>query len=294
MSRESKDSKLQQVLGQQKIQWSELRDDEKRKIQRQVLDAIIAGDNDKCKAIIKQYEGLRLDYCVYENDHGDNPLHLAAFHGHLQIVKFLIEEGYCQSECRNGYINTPLHRAVRQGKLNIVQYLIEDQNCDPMCVCNWGRTPLHIACRHSQLAVVKYLMNLENVDFNAKDKKHGCTPLDLAAEYGSVEVVKYMIEDKNCYSPDSYIGSNTPLHFAAFRGNLPVVQYLVGSRGIDVNVKGGHNRTPLHSACHGGRLELVKYLMETNKVEDSCHDREHGLTPLDRAAEYQTVGRRSM
>ena len=289
MSRESKDSQLQQVLEHQKIQWSELSDDEKRNIQRKVLDAIIAGDNDKCKAIIKQYEGLRLDYCVYDNNHGDTPLHLAAYHGHLQIVKYLIEEDHFLNECKNKYRNTPLHRAARQGKLDIVQYLIEEQHCDPMCVCHWGRTPLHIACRHSQLAVVEYLMNLENVDLSVKDKKFGSTPLDLAAEYGSVEVVKYMIEEKNCYNPDNYIHFNTPLHFAAYRGNLEVVRYLVGSRRFDVNVKGGHNRTPLHSACHGGRLEVVKYLMEIDKVEDSCHDHEQGLTPFDIAAEYGTL-----
>ena len=181
-------------MGQQRIQWSELSDDEKTKIQRRVLDAIIAGDNDKCRIIIKQYKGLKLDYWKYENDHKDTPIHLAAFHGHLQIVKYLIEEGYCQSECRNGYKNTPLHRAARQGKLNIVQYLIENQYCDRMCICNWGRTPLHIACKHSQLEVVKYLTTLEYVNFNAKDRKYGSTPLDLAAEYGSVEVVKYIYD----------------------------------------------------------------------------------------------------
>ena len=98
-----------------------------------------------------------------------------------------------------------------------------------------------------------------------------------------------MIEDKNCYNSDNYIGSYTPLHFAAYRGNLPVIQYLVVSRGFDVNVKGSRNRTPLHSACHGGRLEVVKFLMETNKVEDSCHDYKQGLTPFDLAAEYGTL-----
>jgi ankyrin repeat protein len=279
----------QQQVSEQKIQWSDLSDDKQKEIQKEVLEATIRGDIAKCKVRLQQYEGFRFDYCVYDNDHGDTLLHLAALHGHLQIVKYLIVNGYYQSECRNRYKNTPLHRAAREGQFSVVKFLIEEQNCDRMCICNWGRTPLHIACKHSKLEVVKYLTNLEKIDLNAKDRRHNSTPLDLAAKDGSVDVVKYMIDNTGCYDPANYIGINTPLHLAAYKGNLPVVQCLVGSRRFDVNVNGAQNRTPLHSACHGGQLKVVKFLMETEKVNQSVYDYEQGLTPLDVAAEYGTL-----
>ncbi|CAI8036383.1 Ankyrin-1, partial [Geodia barretti] len=276
---------------QQKTKWWNLSNDEKKKIQGEVLDAAIEGDITKMKSLIKQYEGLRLDYCVYNDDHGDTALHLAALHGHLQIVKYLVVNGYRVIECENNYKHTPLHRAAKGGNLEVVKYLIEEKKCNPMRLCDWGRTPLHYACENENASIdlVQYLMNLEGVNVNVKDTRYGFTPLDIAAAHAPIELVKYMIEEKNCYDPANYEGSNTPLHHAALRGNLPVVQYLVDTRGFDVNSKGWHDRTPLHFACQGGHLDVVKYLIEESKMEmlEMVADK-NGLTPLDLAAEYGT------
>ena len=95
----------------ERIKWSELSDGEKKKIRTEVLEAILNGEISKVKALIRKYNGLKLAYynydgfkvqeCMQNNEEGDNPLHLAAFHGHLQIVKYLIEQDYCERECRN-------------------------------------------------------------------------------------------------------------------------------------------------------------------------------------------------
>ena len=271
---------------QNKMQWSELSDDDKKRIQREVLESTIKNDIVQLKELIKKYDGIKLEFCIDDNDHGDNPLHLAAFHGHMQIVKYLIEERDCDKECQNRYKNTPLHRAARQGQLAVVQYLVKEKECDPMCVCNWGRTPLHIACNHNHLNVVKYLMELEGINVNLKDKRHGLRPLDLAAESGSLAVVKYMTGERKCYDPSKYEGSHTPLHFAANNGKEDVVKYLTAHRIIDRNVKGNHGRTPLHSACKGGHLDVVRHLIDIANADPSCGDDEYGLTPLDLAAEH--------
>jgi ankyrin repeat protein/serine/threonine protein kinase len=291
MSGRSIGSPGDRALGhQQKTKWLNLSDDEKKEIQGEVLDAAVEGDISKMKSLIKQYEGLRLDYCVYNDDYGDTTLHLAALHGHMQIVKYLIVNGYRVIECENNYKHTPLHRAAKGGNLEVVKYLIEEKNCDRMRLCDWGRTPLHYACEseNARLDLVQYLMNLEGVNVNVKDARYGFTPLDIAAEYGTVDVVKYMIEEKNCFDPANYEGSNAPLNHAAFRGNLPVVKYLVEKRGFDVNVKGLNDLTPLHSACRNGKLELVKYLMENKRIAVNAKDKNRS-TPLDLAAEYGTL-----
>ena len=282
----------------ERIKWSELSDGEKKKIRTEVLEAILNGEISKVKALIRKYNGLKLAYynydgfkvqeCMHNNEERDNPLHLAAFHGHLQIVKYLIEQDYCERECRNRFKNTPLNRAAIQGQLEVVRYLIEERNCDPMCVSDWGRTPLHNACRYSQLKVVEYLMSLQGINVNARDTiSTRSTPLDLAAGYGSVDVVSYLVHDKNCYDPANYEGFDTPLHFAAYRGNLPVVKYLVGNRDFKVNMKGWHNMTPFHSACRGGKLEVVKYLINFENAGGDARDKS---TPFELvAAGYGSV-----
>ena len=291
-------SQEQKVLlsHQKEVKWSQRSEQEQETKKKQVLDATKEGDINRVQQLILKYkflkhssyehEGYKLQDCTLVADHRDNPLHLAALHGHLQLVKYFIEKRFIESECRNRYKNTPLHRAAREGQLEVIKYLIEEQHCDRMCTCNWGRTPLHIACRHTHLEVVKYLTDLEGVDVNAKDKRYRSTPLDLAAAYGSVGLVRYMIEDKNCYDPANYKGSNTPLHFAAYRGNLHVVEYLVANRGFDVNAKGTNNGTPLNSACRAGHLEVVKYLMDTKLIID---DYGEGKTPLEIAVEHGTL-----
>ena len=101
----SKASCQQQVLKhQKKTQWSDLSNDEKRKLLTEVVQATKQGDIDK---LIRQYHGLKLAYYEYysgfklqqcvddDSGHRYNSLHLAAYNGHLQIV-YLIENEYCK------------------------------------------------------------------------------------------------------------------------------------------------------------------------------------------------------
>ena len=60
-----------------------------------------------------------------END--NTPLHLASNFGHLDIVRYLVEERNCDVVCRNKHGNTPLHYATLGGRLDVVQYLISER-----------------------------------------------------------------------------------------------------------------------------------------------------------------------
>ena len=159
----------QSSSSKKKYEWSKLDDNGKKKVHREILETITIVI--RLKDIVNEYDGLRLEYWESGEHHGDNPLHLAAFHGHLMIVKFLMEEVSFYKESTNRYRNTPLHRAAKQGHLSIVRYLVKEKKCDAMCKCNWGRTPLHIACCHDHIDVVKFLMEVKCVEVNVRDKK---------------------------------------------------------------------------------------------------------------------------
>ena len=215
------------------------------------------------------------EQCNTGGYHLDTSLHTAAFHGHKDIVEYLIEEAKCDPEIRNAFKNTPLHRTARQGHLEVVKYLIEKQNCDPMCKCHWGRIPLHHACKHGRIEVVKYLMSNPNVNIHAKDSVDELTPLYLAAEFGALDVMKYMHEHGAGNEPIA-AGTNTLLHIAAYKGQLDIVQYLIQDKGYDPLLK-GKTGTSLHSACAGGQLNTVRYLVEQHQIDISCRESQYQL-----------------
>ena len=276
----------QPSFDESKKKWSYVDNEEKEKLKEEVVKAVMEGDLDRIKVLRREHD-IELESCTSSDNHGDNPLHLAAYYGHLDIVKYLITKENFQQECTNKYKNTALHRAAHQGNLKVVKYLIEEEKCDPMRVCNLAQTPLHNACGHNRVQVASYLIKIPSVDIHCKDKRIGATPLDMAAEHCTVELVEEMIT-KRGYEEGRYNGSDTPLHFAASGGNMPVVKYL-SAKVINCNVKGNRARTPLHTACKKGQNEVVKYLLETAEADATCCDHKYGLTPVDLAAEYASL-----
>ena len=77
--------------------------------------------------------------------------------GHLDIVKYLVEECHANIEAKDNDGCTPLHRASDYEHLDIVKYLVEECHCNVEAKDNDGCTPLHRASDYEHLDIVKYL-----------------------------------------------------------------------------------------------------------------------------------------
>ena len=106
-------------------------------LSKQLLRACVDGDLNKVKCLV-EVEHVDPHSCRDEHYH-NTPLHWASWYGHLDIVRYLVEERNCDVECRNKYETTPLHYAALAGRLDIVQYMISERGCDPHqymdCTC---------------------------------------------------------------------------------------------------------------------------------------------------------------
>jgi ankyrin repeat protein len=86
---------------------------------------------------------------------GWTPLHLAAFFGHKEAARVLLDAGAdVHAVSRNGLTNTPLHAATA-GKHEAVAMLLLEHGAKSDAVDAGGYTPLQIATQNQLQAVVE-------------------------------------------------------------------------------------------------------------------------------------------
>lgn len=200
-------------------------------LSKQLLRASKDGDLAEVKRLVEvEHVDPNSNMCVDEEGARTTPLHLASGYGHLNIVRYFVEERNCDVECRDEEENTPLHYAAEGGRFVIVQYLISN-GCDPMCKDSYSRTPLHDACSEGNLDIVRYLIEDANAECSCLDAVHA-TPLHIAALNGKLSVVKLLVEDYLCDPEVKDRNGHTPADKANSKSHTHVTSYLSSIENI--------------------------------------------------------------
>lgn len=131
--------------------------------------------------------GLHVDA---EDSHAMTLLQVASRHGHMEIVKFLIEQGAAVNavEIDN---RAALHFAIIRGHISIVRFLLE-HGADVNLRKTLGLTPLHVVVQSWRTELVQVLLD-HGADIEAPDER-GDTPLDWAINFGSGAMVQEFLE----------------------------------------------------------------------------------------------------
>ena len=126
---------------------------------------------------------------AYSED-GFQPIGLAAYFGHAEIVDYLIKAGAeVNSPSKNSLKVAPIQSAVAGGHLEVTALLLE-AGASPNVREAGGYTPLHTAVNNGDVKLVHKLL-FGGADLEAKsDKKE--TPLDMALKSGHQEVVNLL------------------------------------------------------------------------------------------------------
>ena len=203
----------------------------------------------------------------------------AAQEGHLDILKFLIEEEPQVVDLKDSDGRTPLIAAARNGNLKIVIYLLSHPQVDIDSQSNSGESPLMTASLNNHTEVVEFLVQKgANIELKWKDGTHAAY---IAAQAGNLNILQFLVQNAPVVVEMKGYNGNMPLGVAAFQGHLNVVKYLMSQPNVDIDSKDNNGWTPLILASYGNHGKVVQILLQ--KGADKSIKNNYGKTALDYA-----------
>lgn len=189
-----------------------------------------------------------------KDQYGCTPLHYAIYSGCINTIRFLIDNG---ADCKD---NDLLKLAIVNGHLDTVKYFIEEKGVDLNFTDEHGMTPLFCAVVYEKKEIVEYLLK-KGANVNAV-VLYDAKVLHIASRHCLLEIVKCLITmGAEIDVRDS--DGNTPLHLAVQDNEcqnkgqkLDVVKCLVNS-GADINVKNKNGKSVINIATD---LNVIEYL----------------------------------
>jgi ankyrin repeat protein len=215
-------------------------------------------------------------------DGSEGPLHQAASHNHLNMIRLLLEHGADPTRDGNGWC--PLTTAIRYNNPEAITLLLQADISDPVVRGAWLEKSLRYACRQGERGAVLQLLNA-GANINAPEETgypKGATPLLLAILNGHTKTAQLLIRRG---ARQDLADENGRLHLplAAENGYDLIVRELIRSGG-EPNLKSGANEdTPLILAVAKEHEKVIKILLENGADRDAMN--KFGETALDIAEE---------
>ena len=199
------------------------------------LEAARRGDVDALRRLVK-LEGWDANAAV--DRHGSGALLWAAGAGHLDAVKFLVEEAGTDPATtsqagRRAYAGrTALHWAARNGHVHVMEYLVSDRGVDVDARTAEGTTAFAWACWRGRVDAMRWLVEKGGSQFGAVNA-FGCNAAMWVVQGGAgLDACRYV---RSLGVTFRLLNANghSAVHKAAQRGRRDVCAWLLGRGGDD-------------------------------------------------------------
>ncbi len=195
-----------------------------------------------------------------------NAFCVAATNGHAEVVRFLLDKGVSADALEKLLYGRPafipaLYKAARHGHLSVVKVLIE-YGANLTLKASDGHSPIDVADMYGHTEVVECLKQealKRDAFFNAVHDGNADVVEDYLKTH-HVKAINHMVCDKykdvGRRDHDGYHA----LSIAACRGHLPIVQQLLAA-GVSIDQVDRHKMTALCWAAEYGHLPVVRELI---------------------------------
>lgn len=237
------------------------------------------GDLETLQLLLKYYPG----FLNAKDIHNHTPLILAAINGHLEVVKFLLQQDEIELEVATKCSNTDpdsditkldngktaLHWAILNNEPAIAKLLIEkgasieatpallieSLEAAPVLLLRW--LPIHLAAQVGDLETLQLILQMNPTHLNATDV-HNQTPLTWAAANGHLKIVEFLLEK-----------DGIDLHVATqcFTTNIDnemaeAIAQEIAKDNNSMTIKANNGKTPLHWTIQNNNPAIAKLLIE--------------------------------
>ncbi|KAL7054710.1 hypothetical protein AAHC03_025815 [Spirometra sp. Aus1] len=146
------------------------------------------------------------------DEHRFGLLHWAAREGQLAVVDLLISRG-ARVNATNLGDDTPLHLAAAHGHFDVVQYLLANYRLAVDAANEHGNTPLHYACFWNYQDIAELL--IKHGASLVQENKYGATPLEIARPFTAkllgplAQTLGQDLSRRRPFRDSSWIGTKT-------------------------------------------------------------------------------------
>ncbi|XP_060712947.1 ankyrin repeat domain-containing protein 6b isoform X1 [Hemiscyllium ocellatum] len=207
--------------------------------------------------------------------HGRTALHLAAYKGHIDVVRILLKAS-CDLDIQDDSEQTALHRAAVVGNTEVISALILE-GCALDRQDKDGNTALHEACWHGFSQSVKLLVKA-GANVHAKNQA-GNLALHLASQNGHSQSSRVLLLGGSRPDIKNSMG-DTCLHIATRYNHVTIIRILL-SAFCSVSERNQAGDSPLHIAAALNHKKIARLLLEAGA--DSNIVNNAGLSPLEAA-----------
>ncbi|KAK7698592.1 hypothetical protein SLS64_012331 [Diaporthe eres] len=194
-------------------------------------------------------------------------LHLAAFDGHCDVLRFYIDRDLLTDlDAISVELLTPVHAAAFNGEVDAVKFLYS-RGASLNLKSADGSLPLHLAVRNQHAEVVKFLV--ENGGAMDTDIR-GLSPVGYALQLQNQSIIDCLRTSKQYFDYQSKPGRRDEDFVYAYeqalnRGDVDDCKLLCG-QGCPVNadLPGQEGRSALIMAIESSNVELIKWLLANN------------------------------